>query len=325
VDAAGNLASANERARVLFDIAPSDLGRPLRDLKISYRPADLRTLLDQVFTARRAASIKEVEWASVAAAEPRWLDVHVVPLLTPRAKTVVGASISFIDVTAAKRLQHELEHTNRELETAYEELQSTNEELETTNEELQSTIEELETTNEELQSTNEELHTTNDELRLRSDDLNQANMFLASILSSLRGAVIVVDAELKVLAWNPVAEEYWGLRESEVRGRNVLGLDIGLPTERLKQPLRACIQGTKEFVELPLDAVNRRGRAMKIHVTMSPLLTPEDSIHGAILLIEDGSRLDGGNGAAPANASAEKSARARARKTAAKRATKRRG
>ena len=300
VDASGNLVSANERARVLFDITPANVGRPLRDLKISYRPADLRTLLDRVFVERRPATMKDIEWP-FGPGESRWLDLHVVPLLAPRANSILGASISFIDVTPAKRLQHDLERANHELESAYEELQSTNEELETTNEELQSTIEELETTNEELQSTNEELetmneelqstneelHTTNDELRVRSDDLNQANAFLGSILSSMRCAVVVVDADLRVLAWNPVAEEFWGLREDEVRGRNVLGLDIGLPTERLKQPLRACIHGTKDYVPLTLDAVNRRGRAMQCHVAISPLRTRDDAIHGAILLMEE--------------------------------------
>ena len=275
IDTTGNLVNANERARVLFDIAPADLGRPLRDLKISYRPADLRTLLDHVFAERRPASLKDIEWPSMVG-ESRWMDLHVVPLLAPRGRAILGASISFIDVSAAKRLQHELERANRELETAYEELQSTNEELETMNE--------------ELQSTNEELHTTNDELRVRSDDLNQANTFLESILSSLRGAVVVVDSEMKVLAWNPVAEEYWGLREDEVRSRNVLSLDIGLPTERLKQPLRACIQGTKDSVQLTLDAVNRRGRAMTCHVAVSPLVTRDNHTHGAILLMEEDGR-----------------------------------
>jgi two-component system CheB/CheR fusion protein len=339
VDAAGNLVGANERARVLFDIALADLGRPLRDLKISYRPADLRTLLDQATIDRRPVTAKAVEWPSMTG-ETRWLDVHVVPLLAARGKAVLGASIVFFDVGAAKRLQRDLEQTNRELETAYEELQSTNEELETTNEELQSTIEELETTNEELQSTNEELetmneelqstneelHTTNDELRVRSDDLNQANMFLESILSSLRGAVVVVDSELKVLAWNPVAEEYWGLREHEVRGRNVLGLDIGLPTERLKQPLRACIQGTKDFVALTLDAVNRRGRAIKCFVTISPLVTRDNHNHGAILLMEETSAGADGDGVdPPALQTNNKAARAGAEERTQKSTSKRRG
>ncbi len=115
---------------------------------------------------------------------------------TPAAR-LLGAGVTFLDTTAAKRIADEHERSTRELETAYEELQSTNEELETTNEELQSTVEELETTNEELQSTNEELETmneelqstneeletVNEELRERSEELKRVNTFLESILA----------------------------------------------------------------------------------------------------------------------------------------------
>lgn len=300
VDAAGSLLVANERARALFGIAATDIGRPLQDLKISYRPVELRSAIDQVYAERRAVVLRDVEWPSLAG-DVRWLDVHVFPLTDSREPVVLGAGVSFNDVSAAKRLQRDLEHANQELETAYEELQSTNEELETTNEELQSTVEELETTNEELQSTNEELETMNeelqstneelqtmnDELRQRSDELNHVNAFLESILTSMRGAVVVVDAELKVLVWNQGAEELWGLREEEVRGKHLLGLDIGLPTERLKSPMRACLAGTKDHVTLVVDAINRRGRQIEYDVVVTPLLTRLQSIHGVILTMAE--------------------------------------
>src|SRR5205807_1972423 len=171
--------------------------------------------------------------------------VNVVPLYVGASRTPV-TSVTFTDDTRVQELQAQLHRSKQDLETAYEELQSTNEELETTNEELQSTVEELETTNEELQSTNEELETmneelqstneelqtTNHELRQRSDELNGANSFLESILSGVRTAVVVVDRELHVIAWNHRAEDLWGLRGDEVKGQNFLNLDIGLPIEQ---------------------------------------------------------------------------------------------
>ena len=42
----------------------------------------------------------------------------------------------------------------------------------------------------------------NDEMRRRSDDLNEVNEFLESILTSLRGAVVALDRDQRVLAWN---------------------------------------------------------------------------------------------------------------------------
>jgi len=300
VDVDGALALANERARALFGITHADVQRPLRDLKLSYRPIDLRSAIDQVYLERHAVILRDVEWPLIAG-ESRWLDIHVSPIVDAMSATLLGAAVVFNDITVAKRLQRDLEHAKQELETAYEELQSTNEELETTNEELQSTVEELETTNEELQATNEELETMNeelqstneelqsmnDELRQRGEEINQVNAFLESILASVSGAVIVVDADMKVLVWNPGAEDLWGLREDELRGKNVLGLDIGLPTERLKQPLRASLSGEKERISLTLAAVNRRGRSIECHVSVTPLVAKSGAIIGAILIMDE--------------------------------------
>ncbi|HEY7294574.1 MAG TPA: PAS domain-containing protein, partial [Dehalococcoidia bacterium] len=174
-----------------------------------------------------------------------------------------------------------------ELETTNEELQSTVEELETTNEELQSTNEELETMNEELQSTNEELQTINEELRLRSEERNTVNAFLESILASLRSGVVVVNRNLLVQIWNERAEDLWGLRADEVLGKNVLNLDIGLPLQRLRRPLRACLAGELSNHDEVLDATNRRGRGIRCMVSITPLVGGEEEIRGVILLMDE--------------------------------------
>jgi two-component system, chemotaxis family, CheB/CheR fusion protein len=299
VDTTGALVLANERARALFGLSRNDIARPLQDLKISYRPMELRSAIDEATSEGHPVVTRGIEWPSLAG-DARWFDVHVVPLVDGFGGDVLGASVSFNDVTIAKRLQAELESVNLALETAYEELQSTNEELETTNEELQSSVEELETTNEELQSTNEELETMNEELqstneelqamnddmRHRGEEFDQVNSFLECILTSLRGAVLVVDTELKILVWNPGAEDLWGLREQEVRGKHILGLDIGLSVEQLKQPIRSCLTGANGRVELKLDATNRRGRAIRVQISICPLLSLSQTIHGVVVLME---------------------------------------
>jgi two-component system, chemotaxis family, CheB/CheR fusion protein len=296
VDAAGQVVIANDRARDLFALRHSDVGRPLRDLPLSYRPLELRSLIERAEAERRNVGIKEIEWRTPTG-DLRWLDLQIAPL-TDGPGSVLGTVLTFSDSTAYRRLQRELEQSHQELETAYEELQSTNEELETTNEELQSTVEELETTNEELQSTNEELETMNeelqstneelqtmnDELRQRGEDLDTSNAFLQAVLASLEGGVAVVDPELRVLAWNPQAEELWGLREEEVEGKHLLNLDIGLPLERLRPLLRSCLGG--EAGNQVLDAVNRRGKTIRCQVTCTPLRADDTGVRGAILLME---------------------------------------
>jgi len=299
VDNAGRIVHVNGQLRAHFGITSRDIGRPLQDLELSYRPFELRSSIDRAYAERRPVAQSEVEWRGPGGTS--FFDLLVVPVSDVNG-TFLGCSIIFTDVTRTHQLQQEVQRTHQELETALEELQSTNEELETTNEELQSTVEELETTNEELQSTNEELETMNEELhstneelqtnndeaRERSDALGEANVFLESILTSLRGAVIMLDRDLQIHKWNNRAEDMWGLRSNEVLRKNFLNLDIGLPVEQLKAPVKACLSSEADFLELELDATNRRGKSIRIRVTCTQLADPDGGEpRGVILLIEE--------------------------------------
>jgi len=295
----GVLVFANQRADLMFGLSHRDIGRLFRDLEVSYRPVELRAYIDEVVLERRSTWVREVEM-SRGPTESVYLDIQVAPMLGGDGD-VLGVAFYMTDVTRYRKLQSELEVTNRQLEAAYGELQSTVEELETTNEELQSTVEELETTNEELQSTNEELETMNeelqstndelqtinDELRDRTQEVHDANSFLESILRSLDTSVVVVDHELAITAWNLRAEDLWGLRSDEVVGQHLLNLDIGLPVMQLQPMLRACLTGADEVPELTLEAVNRRGRAITVRISCSALAGSDGARTGAIVLIDE--------------------------------------
>ncbi|HEU4657101.1 MAG TPA: PAS domain-containing protein, partial [Capillimicrobium sp.] len=302
IDRSGTVVHVNQQARALFGLAPQDIGRPLQDLEVSYRPLELRSGIERAYAERRSVALGSVRW-DTRRDDARRLDVTVVPVVA-EAGAILGASITFDDVTRHVELRDELERSKRELEVAYEELQSTveelettneelqstNEELETTNEELQSTNEELETMNEELQSTNEELETMNDELRDRSLELNQLNAFLEAILTSLGTGVVVVDRDQRIQIWNRGAENLWGLRREEARGERLLGPDIGLPLDRLEAPLRAAIAGTPPDGPVVLEATNRRGRQIACAVTCAPLTSAHGDVEGAVLLMDERAR-----------------------------------
>jgi two-component system CheB/CheR fusion protein len=298
VSETGALAFANQRAQGLFRIGAPDIGRPIQDLELSYRPLELRSLIEAAYADQRLAVQRAVDHTG-GDGVARVFDVHVTPLYSDDA--LLGASVAYLDVTSSHALQQELDRSRTELENAYEELQSaveelettneelqsTNEELETTNEELQSTNEELETMNEELQSTNEELQTINDELRRRTLELNDANVFLETILTSMGMAVAVLDADQHVRVWNAHAEELWGARADEVRGHHILALDIGLPLDRLRAGVRAAMAGGRPRIEEEITATNRRGRSIACRVTILPLAIDGEAPRGAILLMED--------------------------------------
>jgi two-component system, chemotaxis family, CheB/CheR fusion protein len=301
IDLTGALAVANHRAEALFALHPRDIGRPFHDLEVSYRPVELRSIIERAKREERQVELNDIAWHRAAGQDADIFDVQVVPLFAPGGD-LAGIGINFTDVTRYRRLRDELEHSNHELERAYEELQSLNEELETTNEELQSTNEELETTNEELQSTNEELETMNEELqstndelqeindtlRQRTDELNAANSFLGSVLRSLGSAVVVVGTDMNVQVWGPGAEEMWGIRPDEAEGNPLLSLDIGLPLEDVTPLLNRMLRLRERGSErLNLQAVNRRGRTVSLDIECCLLLDDdtEERAKGAILVM----------------------------------------
>jgi two-component system CheB/CheR fusion protein len=292
------VALINQQAEVSFGLSGRDVGRKLWDLDVSYRPATLRPYVEQARLERRSLRIKDVEWRR--AGDAVWYEVHVNPLLG-KEKSLLGVSVVFHDVSWARSLLTELEYTNGRLKSAYEELQSTNEELETTNEELQSTVEELETTNEELQSTNEELetmneelHSTNDELQTINDalrdrglELDELNDFLESVLTAAQAGIVVIDAEMRIKAWNRGAENLWGVRREEAAGTHLLNLDIGLPIAELRPLVRDALSDAESRTEQTLDAVNRRGRAVVVRLLCSALQDREGQSVGALLMMEE--------------------------------------
>jgi len=110
-------------------------------------------------------------------------------------------------------------------------------------------------------------------------------MFLESILRGLDAGVVVLDGDLRVSTWNEGAEELWGLQAEEVEGRHFMNLDIGLPVETLRGPLRAVLNGGGPPAPILVESTNRRGRAFSCRVTVTPLYG-EDLVRGLILFME---------------------------------------
>ena len=280
----GFLAFANRQARKLFGLSPQDLDRPFWDLEVSYLPEGLRSLIEESYTKRSPVIRKKVE-RILPNGGTRYLDIEITPLLQ-YGGIPIGLCIVLSDETERYNLQQELEHAKHELQSTNEVLVTMNEEFNSSVEELQTTNEELETLNEELQSTNEELQTTNDELNQRSDDLNLTNALLDSVLGSLYRGFVLVDKDGCILTWNHEAEELWGLQAADILGKSFFVQEMGLPVEQLAVPIRKILDEGKP-TELVLEATNRKGKRLVLHMTLAPLMEPGQSVSGALMLMEE--------------------------------------
>ena len=298
LDAETRVALVNDTAQRQLGVLAEDVGRLFAELPLSRRPVDLRVAVTEVLETGQPTSVEDVRWPRTTS-DDQWWDVRVAPL--GGGDSPLGVTLHYVDVTRYHQLTEELTQAHTELQEAYEELQSSSEELETTNEELQSAIEELETTNEELhstneeletmneelQSTNEELQTVNDELRERTGEVGEVNAFLESVLGGLSTAVAVVDTDLQVLVWSARCESLWGLRAFEVEGRSLMGLDGGLPVERLATTARAVFRSGATQDPDTAMSVNRLGQSMLVRTAASPLLDRAGQVRGAILTMEE--------------------------------------
>jgi two-component system CheB/CheR fusion protein len=166
-----------------------------------------------------------------------------------------------------------------ERDVANQELVSANEEIQSSNEELQSINEELETAKEELQSTNEELQTVNEELYNRNEELAQTSNDLINLLNNITIPVLMLDAELRIRQFTPIAERMMNVRSADV-GRPIGEIRLNLNLDNLEMLLSEVIDslGTKE-----LEVQDRAGRWHLLRAR--PYRTADNKIDGVVVVL----------------------------------------
>jgi two-component system CheB/CheR fusion protein len=150
--------------------------------------------------------------------------------------------------------------------------------------EVSAASDELSRHNDELKRDVTELRSINDELRQRTDELNLVAIFLESVLTSLRGAVLVVDSALTVRVWNPQAERLWGIRRRDAMGSPLHSLDLRIPFDELRPSIERALAGDLDCAEAGVAVPQADGSVAAYTVSATPLLGPGSTVHGATLL-----------------------------------------
>lgn len=180
--------------------------------------------------------------------------------------------------------QDSLRRSLADLEQANEELEASSEELQASSEELQSSNEELEASNEELQATNDELGTLNEQLRARSNDLEQLNVDLENIQTSLSQGMVIVDPQLRISRFSPLAVRVFGLVDSDI-GQPLMGVPTTVPIPGLREALQAVLGGeSRRSLEAGSEEVSYL-------VQVLPYLERDGRRRGAIVTLTDVSEL----------------------------------
>ena len=177
-----------------------------------------------------------------------------------------------------------LRRSMADLEGANEELEASAEELQASSEELQSSNEELESSNEELHATNEELSTLNQELRSRSEELQQLSSDLENIQSSLNQGMVIVDRQLRITRYTPLAVRVFALVDADI-GQPLLGIPTTVALPGLRAALGEVLAGASRR---SIEAVNED---IAYLAQVLPYQEQDGLRRGAIVTLTDVSEL----------------------------------
>jgi two-component system CheB/CheR fusion protein len=125
------------------------------------------------------------------------------------------------------RLEKELASSRAHLEAVIAEHEAASEEIVAANEELQSLNEELESSKEELEAANEELTTVNQELQVRNTELERAREFAQATIDTVRGSLLVLGPDLRVIGANKSFYRAFRTTPEEVERHFVYDLEGG--------------------------------------------------------------------------------------------------
>jgi two-component system CheB/CheR fusion protein len=126
-----------------------------------------------------------------------------------------------------RRLEKDLASSRAHLQSVIVEQEAAHEEVVAGNEELQSLNEELESSKEEIEAANEELTTVNQELQVRNTELNNVSEFAQATIDTVRGSLVVLGPDLRVMKANQSFYRAFRLSPQDVEHRFIYELDNG--------------------------------------------------------------------------------------------------
>lgn len=193
----------------------------------------------------------------------------------------VDSSTPVLDMNAQlDSTQRALEAIVADLGSSNEELQAMNEELQASSEELQATTEEAQAANEELEATNEELTTLNQELQARTNEAQQANSDLTNIQSSLTSGLIIIDRELRVTRFTPLAVRLFSLIDAD-RGRPLTAIPSTVEIPGLEEDLNATLEHRQSRIR-EISSANA-----DYLLQTQPYLGSDGDVRGVIVVVTD--------------------------------------
>ncbi len=153
-----------------------------------------------------------------------------------------------------RQLEKELASSRARLDSLVTEQEAAHEEVVAGNAEMASINEELESAKEELEATNEELTTVNQELRVRNRELEKVNEFAQATIDTVRGSLVVLGPDLRVLKANESFYRAFGLSRQDVEHRFIYEVGDGVwSIPRLRVLLEEVLPERRNMTDFEME------------------------------------------------------------------------
>ncbi|MBD3290741.1 PAS domain S-box protein [candidate division KSB1 bacterium] len=110
--------------------------------------------------------------------------------------------------------------------------------------------------------------------------------FLANLLDAVEQAVIVTDQDGHIIYWNPFAEKFYGWKESEVFGRNIMEVTVPQITKEQGAEIMSCLNAGKSWSG-EFSVQRRDGTIFPAIVTDTPLFDSNGNLSEIIGITTD--------------------------------------
>jgi PAS domain S-box-containing protein len=127
------------------------------------------------------------------------------------------------------------------------------------------------------------LHDTTREYKLRQE-LTERLQFIGKLLESSVDRIVVLDRNLNYLYWNSKAADYYGIREQEVIGKNILELFPSFIGDPSFADLRRSLKG--EVVHIPAGR-NLEEKKGYFETFLIPIKDERDEVTGILWIVHD--------------------------------------
>ena len=116
------------------------------------------------------------------------------------------------------------------------------------------------------------------------------NINLSQLVSCIGDAIIVVDADEKIVLWNPAATRIFGFSEKEALGNT---LDLIIPERHRQRHNEGCRKSMDTGITkygtslLKVPALHQNGSMLSIAFTVGMLFDEHQKVNGIVAVIRD--------------------------------------